>query len=68
VTQMSRSRLGADCEGFLVFVAEGNLILTSVSDPTVFRCFWLHLFSGEFGPGTLGLTGTLRVAVTLVGS
>ena len=65
---MSRLRLGAECEGFLVLVAESNLILTSVSHPTVFRCFWPHLFSGEFGSGTLTLTGTLRVAVTLMGS
>jgi hypothetical protein len=68
VTQMSRSRLGADSEGILVLVAEGDLVLTSVSDPTVLRCFWLLLYSGEFGPATLALTGTLRVAVTLVGS
>ena len=68
VTQMSRSRLGVDSEGVLVLVAEGDLILISVSDPTVLRCFWLLLFSRGFGPATLALTGTLRVAVTLVGS
>jgi hypothetical protein len=44
--QMSRLRLGADCEG-LALVAEGDLILTSATAPTVFRCFWLHRFSGD---------------------
>jgi hypothetical protein len=67
VAQMSRLRLGADCEG-LVLVAEGDLILTSSTAPTVFRCFWLHRFSGGFGPRTLGLTCTLRVTVTLMGT
>ena len=68
MTQMSRLRLGADCED-LVLVAEGDLILTSATvGPTVFRCFWLHRFSGEFGPRTLSLTCTPRVAVTLMGS
>jgi len=64
---MSRLRLSADCEG-LVLVAEGDLILISATAPTVFRCFWLHRFSGEFGSRTLGSTDTLRVAVTLMGS
>src|SRR5215207_7479993 len=69
VTQMSRLRLGADCEGVLIFVTEDALILTSATAaPTVFRCFWLHRVSGEFRPCTLGLTGTLGVAVTLMGS
>ena len=67
MTQMSRLRLGADREG-LVLVAEGDLILTSATAPTVFRSFWLHRFSGGFGPRTLGLTCTLGVAVTLMGS
>ena len=67
VTQMSRLRRGADCEG-LVLVAEGDLILTSATAPTVFRCFWLPRFSGEFRARTFGLTDTLRVAVTLMGS
>jgi hypothetical protein len=66
---MSRLRLGADCEGVLVLVAEDDLILASATAvPTVSRCFWLHGFSGEFGPRTLGSTGTLSVAVTLMGS
>ena len=64
---MSLLRLGADCEG-LVLVAEGDLILTSATAPTVIRCFWLYRFSGEFGPRTLGFTCTLRVAVTLMGN
>ena len=67
VTQMSRLRRGADCEG-LVLVTESDLILTTATAPTVFRCLWLHRFSGEFGARTLGLTCTLRVAVTLMGS
>jgi hypothetical protein len=68
VTQMSRLRLGADCEG-LALVAEGDLILTSATAaPTVFRCFWLHRFSGGFGARTLGLTCTLRVTVALMGT
>src|SRR5215216_919776 len=64
---MSRLRLGADCEG-LVLVAEGDLILISATAPTAFRSLWLHRFSGEFGPRALGLTCTLLVAVTLMGS
>ena len=69
MTQVSRLRLGAECEGVLVLVAEDNLILTSATAaPTVFRRFWLHRFSGEFGPRTLGFTCTLRVTVTLMGS
>jgi hypothetical protein len=40
MTQMSRLRLGADCEG-LALVAEGDLILTSATAPTV------HRFSGD---------------------
>ena len=67
MTHMSRLRLGADGED-LVLVAEDNLILTSATAPTVIRCFWLHRFSGEFGPRTLGFTCTLPVAVTLMGS
>src|SRR5919112_1107179 len=63
---MSLLRLGADCEG-LVLVAESDLILTSATTaPTVFRCFWLHRFSGGFGARTLGFTCTLGVAVTLM--
>jgi hypothetical protein len=66
---MSRLRRGAECEGVFVLVAEGNLILTSaIAAATVFRCFWLHRFSGEFGPCTLGLTATVGVAVTLMGT
>ena len=68
MTQMSRLRLGADCEG-LVLVAEGDFIpISATVGPTVFRCFWLHRFSGGFRARTLGLTCTLPVAVTLMGS
>jgi hypothetical protein len=69
VTQMSRLCLGADCEGVLVLVAEGDLTLTSATiGPTIIRCIWLHRFSGGFRARTLGLTCTLPVAVTLMGS
>ena len=69
MTHMSLLRLGADGED-LVLVADDNLILTSATvGPAVFRCFWLHRFSGGFRARTLGLTGTtLGVAVTLMGS
>jgi hypothetical protein len=66
---MSRLRLGADSKGLLVLVAEGLLLLAAATGaPTVFRCFWLHRVSGEFGARTLGSTGTLGVAVTLMAS
>ena len=65
---MSRLRLGADGDGGLLLVAEGDLILTSaIAAPTVFRCFWPNRFSGEVGARTLGLAGTLGVTVTPVG-
>ena len=65
---MSRLRLGADGDGVLL-VAEGDLILTSaIAAPTVLRCFWPNRFSRGFGARTLGLAGTLGVAVTPVGT
>jgi hypothetical protein len=68
VTLMGCLRWRTYCEG-LVLVAEDNLILTSATvGPTFFRCFWLHRFAGGFGARTLGFTGTLGVAVTLMGS
>ena len=67
MTQVGRLRRGTDCEGVLVLVAEGDLILTSAT-ATVFRRFWPHGLSGGCGPLTPGLTGTLVVAMTLMGS
>ncbi len=68
MTQMSRLRRGAHCEGLLALMTEGDLRLTSATAaPTVFRRFWSHRFSGGFGPCPLR-TDPLAIAVTLMGS
>ena len=68
MTQVGLLRRGADSEGVLVFVAEDDLILSSATATTALRCFRLPRFCGGFGPRTVGMTGTLVVAVTLMGS